>query len=337
MSSKPSPSVQAANATSIDENVAGGARVLIFKGSALDVVYCPTGNRSTLFVTFTNFGAGAPKLGFGELFIEKQGYSGLYFIQKDNHWWQTSEIFEAIAAVQAAGMLKLYLQRVGYGSSMGAYGAIMFSAKLELNLVIALSPQYSIQQSKVSFDRRWKRQSEEIKFICDDMSLAARHGEIHVFFDPFHPDAKHAALIQNEVPCQLHRVPFAGHPAGLLIAEAGLLKSTVLGLVSGSFSRRAFALALREGRRRNKYFYFGLARAAFASGRAALTLRAAELGLVLDNNSSKLWLYKALAENRLGDMNAAHRSASRCLEITPANLQAKSLIARMRDTIEKRR
>lgn len=325
------------NGPSTGESTAVVARRMIFKGNDLEVVYCPTENRSALIVTFTNFSTGIPTQGFGEEFIRKQGYSGLYFMERDNHWWQTPEIFKAIAAVKSAGLLETFPQRIGYGSSMGAYAVLLFSVPLELTSIIALSPQYSIQRSKVPFERRWKSQSQQIKFIYDDMALAAQHGEAHIFYDPFHPDGKHAKLISGQVPCHLYRVPFAGHPVSRFMAETRLLKSTVLGLIDGTFSGEAFASALRVKRRQSKQFYFGLARAAFASGRLALAKQVAARGLALDNTNSALWRYKVMAEIRLGDIDAARLSVESYLEVAPDNQQAKLLMTTVRTLASKRK
>lgn len=311
-------------------------RELIFKGADLDVFYYKAAGSQALFVTFTNFGGVVPRLGFAEEFVEKQGYSGLYFIQKANHWWQTPEVFEAIAAIKATGLLRAHPKKIGYGSSMGGYGAILFSAHLDLDQVIALSPQYSIQRSKVAFDPRWKRESEEINFICDDLSIAVKHGDVHVFYDPFHQDSKHVKLISKEVPCKLYRVPFAGHPVVRLIAEAGLLKSTVLGLVDGSFSKLEFSRALRAGRRQHKQFFFGMARAAYHSNRMNLVIRISDIGLKLDANYLKLLRFRALAQLKLGDLDEAYLSACRCIEAEPKNKLSTSLLDAVRLAKERR-
>ena len=42
---------------------------------------------------------------------------------------------------------------------MGAFGAILYSSRLRLNSILALSPQYTISES---FDQRWSQYDKKI-------------------------------------------------------------------------------------------------------------------------------------------------------------------------------
>jgi len=157
-----------------------------------------------------------PDLGFGETFFSKNNISGVYFISKWNHWWQAPEMMAATDAVRRHGLLTRSRRRVGYGSSMGAYGALLHSGRLNLDTVLALTPQFSISPARIPFRAQWRSYAEKIHFVDDEMEkVASRIAKLIVIYDSsFQQDAWHAREICRHLPNAVPLlVPFCGHPA----------------------------------------------------------------------------------------------------------------------------
>ena len=60
---------------------------------------------------------------------------------------------------------------------MGAFGAILYSSRLRLNSILALSPQYTISDS---FDQRWSQYDKKITWNYRMHNAIDYEGDIHV-------------------------------------------------------------------------------------------------------------------------------------------------------------
>lgn len=181
----------------------------------------------TLFVTFSNFRA-TPSIeddGFGQRFLHNMGLPALHIVTAGNTWFQSREIFELAQAVQQARAM--FPRAVGYGSSMGGFGAMIFSDLFRLDTTLAISPQYSIQPHKVQGDSRWAHIATELEFVFDDMATALSKTAHHnLFYDPCTADNIHARLFQqNGVNC--FALPHSGHSSAGFLQQVGVLSELV--------------------------------------------------------------------------------------------------------------
>lgn len=181
----------------------------------------------TVFITFSNFRR-APLLednGFGQDFLEKMGIPAIHIITSDNNWFQSHEALDlAQNVLQLRGQ---FPKAVGYGSSMGGYGAMMFSNLLNLDATIAISPQFSIQPEKVEGDSRWAHIANKLEFVFDDMdtgmSKTARH---NLFYDPCTADNIHAQLYEKK-GATCFALPYSGHSSAGFLQQVGVLAEIV--------------------------------------------------------------------------------------------------------------
>ena len=198
---------------------------------------------ANVVITFSafNFPPGLDNPGFGEEFLRKYGIDAIHVVPRTNTWFQYPDIAVALNAVvaQTAG----YACRIAYGSSMGAYAAINFSDHLEVDRVIAISPQFSIDPEKMPEDRRWLSAAERIRFVHDDIAGLRRSGrEIYVVYDDrYELERRQIARIAQAVELNKIPVPFAGHPATAILRETGMLSPLVRQLIAGEFELRTFA------------------------------------------------------------------------------------------------
>jgi tetratricopeptide (TPR) repeat protein len=295
---------------------------LLFDGAALRARLVP-GAGDALCVTFAPRES-IPSValpGFGEDFLREAGIPAIHLTAATRHWWLTPEMPAAIAAIRAAAAP--FRRVVAYGSSMGAYGALLHARALGAQAVLALSPVISPDPAKPPFERRWRRDLPGLDLAGDDLGAALpRDADLVLAFDPLHPDAAHAAMIAAAAPGRTRPlpVPFAGHPCGLLLAEAGLLadlaRAVILGRGDAPAACRAGLRAARAGVPR---YWRGLAERALGGGRAALAVVAARraVDLAPDAPAGHETLGRALS--RAGAHDEALAALRRAAALDPLN------------------
>lgn len=212
--------------------------VNLFENSNLKVVAFDNGS-SDCIITFSNWSKYPAKVdreGFAKPFIDKKNISSVYFISKKNHWWQIAEIYFAISLVNSYTQSR-YNRITLYGSSMGAYGALLFHKNLNADRVLAISPQFSIDRKVARFETRWTEEYEATHFIHDDMLLACESNvEKYIFSTDESLDLRQAKLFQNLCKPDntfIYFIRFAGHPCGPYLLETGILSRLVSNILIG--------------------------------------------------------------------------------------------------------
>jgi tetratricopeptide (TPR) repeat protein len=230
------------------------------------------------FVTFDSYTYNhkLERQGFGEDFLRDEGLDAVHVLTRDNRWYQYAELDEALAAV--AGEVHAYPRLFTYGSSMGGYAALRFAHRLGARAAIAISPQFSLDRRVVPFEQRWQADAAKIRFR--EAAFVAPPRQV-IFYDPrFTPDAAHAGLFAAAGSAELVGIPYAGHPAGQILAETGLLQEAIRGIVAEGFDPLAIQRSVRERRRGSQHYFFMLARYARnrpLATRIALLRRAAAI------------------------------------------------------------
>lgn len=210
--------------------------LVLFAGNDLTVRANRHEDTSNVVVTFSHIQTGeetARRDGFAEDALNRQRITNCVFVSHRNHWWQTPEMQPAVAAA-AAFIRDCEPDRVtAYGSSMGAYGALMYSGPLHCTHVLALGPQYSIDPNKVPGEKRWQGYARQLDFKWDDMTSALRSGaEKFVLYDPATPDKAQVALMEGVNLNQIS-VPHGGHQIGKHLLATQQLKPTLRALIDG--------------------------------------------------------------------------------------------------------
>ncbi|MDB5972502.1 MAG: hypothetical protein JWQ90_4952 [Hydrocarboniphaga sp.] len=243
-----------------------------------------------LVITFTGRAAAPPVAkGFGENYLIKRQISAVHFISKDNHWWQTAELRQAIDEVERLGLI----QNRGltlYGSSMGAYAALMVSGRLKPKRLILFSPQFSIDGKRVPFEKRWRNYAAKLSFDYDDMAACVDHdAEIKAVFDPhYEPDTRHIDLIEQLRPLERIAIPFAGHNTARALEELGILTQVTDALLSGNFDKNRFSRQYRSLRAGSSLFWHGFSEALEQRRHAAASTYTAMLAALVMSNSGRM-------------------------------------------------
>ncbi|WP_338664615.1 tetratricopeptide repeat protein [Pararoseomonas sp. SCSIO 73927] len=229
----------------------GGVRVRAVDGHGSDVVV----------VTFAPWQRqqNVAAEGFGETFLASSGIDAIHVTCARNDWYQAEAMAAVIPTITAAleGQSR---RRVGYGSSMGGFAALTFSAALGLDSVIALSPQYSVDRALVSFETRWAEDLEALRWRYPMTAGPGERATWNLLYDPFSADARHVDLIRALRPVTEFRLPFSGHPSGDFLKQTRLLSKMVLTLLRNDAEPARFRPAVRCRRRRSAAYWRQLAR-----------------------------------------------------------------------------
>jgi len=211
-----------------------------------------------------------------------------------------------------------YQRRYAYGSSMGGYAALLFAAKLNIDVVLAMSPQYTIQDD---FDKRWRLYSDRIDWrykIADTASVY--QGEIYVTYDPYNLDARHFSLIKSHFGSAKITgvtVKFGSHPTTAYFRDAGNLKRVLTDiLLKGEVvvAKKCFELG---DNRHSMFRHLSNLHArmedlenAVAYGQKAVDAKDN------DESSRKMHLeHLANVQRRLGDLDGALATIDKCLKL----------------------
>lgn len=193
----------------------------VFDGNDIALDFHEGGQR--LAITFTSFERdGGAKVGGWSGTVDRLGLSGLFFISKKNHWFNSVELPEALEAANAIS--RRYDQVTALGGSMGAHAAIRLAERLAVDAVVAVSPQYCIRQSLVPFERRWQDCAQNISHYDTQISEVVPRCPVYIIFDDaFTDDLKHAQLIQRWTEAMLVPLAHSGHSSATALADLRLL------------------------------------------------------------------------------------------------------------------
>ena len=234
----------------------------VFRSGSLAVRGHLGRNDTTCFVVFEPMGddLSLDRVAFGEGFFATTGYDALHVLSAHNNWYQDADLPAALDAVR--DIARTYARVITYGSSMGGYAALRFGGSVGAHVAIAISPQYSVLESKLVFEPRWRRHRRALVHRIEgpDDRLPAV-ADAYLFYDSRSLDRFHAAAIVAEMPAiAAVPIPYGGHPVGPTLAELGLMSSTIVAAAAGRLDVAALCSAIRRGRHRSGLTLLTLAR-----------------------------------------------------------------------------
>jgi len=190
---------------------------------------------------------GFEALGWGEPFFRKRNQPVIYVLFKNANWYQSEGFLDAMKAART--FLGTDIKISAYGASMGGYGAILAGKTLKADHVLALCPQYSIQQDITPFERRYRNQAAEIGVFRYDIDSEMDNKITYVVaFDPTHNiDRRHEAMFKRPEKWRRILLPGSGHGVLSNILEM-TTKEDLLKLTLNQISPSDFRQALRQGR-----------------------------------------------------------------------------------------
>ncbi len=162
------------------------------------------------------------------------------FITENFNYYRDTDLFSAIPHLSEA--LKVFPERLGYGSSAGAYAISAFSNALDIDRVLLLCPISTRKKEINTWDFEANRflQSFDFDWTGPYADGADSLSKGYVIYDPFDRlDRLHAERYKNLTKLKL---PGAGHLVPLRLQRLGMLSWTVEKFLSGGIPVNEFHL-----------------------------------------------------------------------------------------------
>ena len=233
---------------------------ILYRSPALEVRRVLAGDGRHVVVTFDSYHepAGMDRPGFGEAFFQAEGITAVHVMSHRNDWFQYTETEDVLRTIRKTCS---EAERVlAYGSSMGGYAALRFADAIGAHAALALSPQYSLDPSKVPFETRWAPDRRRIRFLAAiDGAIRPGPWRIFAYDSALDADNLHAELLIAAAPMTAIPLPHAGHPVGGFLNDIKLLRPLVLTALDGSFDPARFRRAAHARRTRSAHWLAHLA------------------------------------------------------------------------------
>lgn len=197
---------------------------------------------------------------------------------KRENWYPAAAMARSAPAVRAV----LRPRAVGYGFSMGGYGALKYGRLLGLTHALAVSPQATIDPRDIPEEPRYHRFFQPELHAGMQVGAADLAGFSVVVADPRHaPDRLHAEMLGATGAARRIPLPCMGHAAIWLFASSEALRVALGHVLAGDAAGlRRF---IRARRHVSKFWHNLVGQAALGRGREALAERlfawAVQLGL----------------------------------------------------------
>lgn len=171
--------------------------------------------------------------GFGETFLKKHNITAFFVVATSNHWWEVEESKYVIEVIKNHDFYKNASKIILYGSSMGGYGTMLFSNRLNATDIVSIVPQVFVDSKNGSFDSRWMRFRKKLDFIYNDIleQINKFSGNAYIIYDPlFNNDNLHINLLPKKKNISLIKIEGSKHTPLVYLNSVKLLDKFILNL-----------------------------------------------------------------------------------------------------------
>lgn len=200
-----------------------------------------------LWITFDH--AGLPKhkaenrLGWGLQELAKMGHSVLAIKARAPDWFLKPDLATFFRSPEFGHVAKRKKRIILYGLSMGGFGAMAYSTRIPGSVVLAISPQTTLDPAKVPWEKRFDYALGEnwTGPLGDINALKPAHAEAYAIYCPANKfDGPHMDRLDRFGP--ITHLPLIGnaHTPGGLLMEGGLLKEVVRAVAAGPIDAGIF-------------------------------------------------------------------------------------------------
>lgn len=251
--------------------------------------------------------------------LRRMGHDVFGIIAKKNNWYPRASI-EA-AAQRLRPMLAEYETRLAYGSSMGAYGAIKYSALLQCDRVLALAPQVSIDPADVGkWDTRFTRNFSAVKNNAMRITAPDIGGHVTAIFDPMcATDAQHVKLLADLAVVEPIPAYFCDHYVISPIASFSRLSALMEAVIADN-PEQARAV-YRSARKASPYYKAALmhylSRRRLQQNRLDAALAGIDVAVELMPDRPEMLVTKSRIHRLRHERSQAISAAQRAVEVDP--------------------
>jgi hypothetical protein len=314
----------------------------IFRSDDLTIDFFSLGDSLNKSIAFT-FTAFTPStkgdrdtlvgVGFGGELLLRNGFDVVAFKSAKNLWYQNLSaemIIEVEKFIDNSSVS--YIKRVAYGSSMGAYAAIQFSRALKIDIVLALSPQFEIDQP---YDQRWQSLAQQIDFQYRiDSAAISDSCKYFVAYDPKNDDSLHIQKLSLFIDAQrLIKIetPHSGHPSTTYLFETGSIQAIALSVLQhASFDHSV----IRNNRKLSKTYLYELSKWLALKDKNKSALIVINRAINTDDSALVSVVQKIAILEKLGDSITAKALAyETCGQATGSTIADAHLLASLSDLL----
>lgn len=251
---------------------------IIFEDDHIRAIFLK-GSSTELIISFGDLITRAKGLSINaEKSLEKFQYNVIGIMPKEKSWFPEYSMKNMLVAIQ--DYLAPFKIRIGYGGSMGGYAAIKYSNLLDLQRVVALVPQFSIDPNDV-VDLRYNMfyhadLNKDMKISPQDVSVSR---EYIVVYDPYYQEDRiHYEKIKQLLPqVKTLHLAHTGHDAIAILASSELLND----FLTREFNETYFYKKIRQVKKNSKFYYRKVIEGLLPNHRRSL-------GQILKNNDFQL-------------------------------------------------
>lgn len=186
---------------------------------------------------------------WGDKFYRGEGYSILGVIARRAIWYRDPKVIAALETLRDSGFFASFDRVIMSGGSMGGFAAAAFAPLAPNAIVIAFSPQSTLDTKKVPWEWRYaegKAQNWTLPYGDAVDGLAdARH--CYIVYDGLdRPDKRHARRFGHPDKTTHLNLPGGGHGVSPLLSQMGLLKLVTQRMIDMSLDGAEFQSLARR-------------------------------------------------------------------------------------------
>lgn len=186
-------------------------------------------------------------------FCNKRGLDLIAVTCSGSDWYQYADL---VLLSDAISQLKVgYKRLVCYATSMGAYAAILTSSDIKPDTCIAVAPQATVDPEVTTFETRWQKDAQRIKFIYGVPSFNSSTNYFILFDNKFDLDFEHVKLLRTKYSENVTelKVPFSGHLVGHF--DKKFFGNTISSIIYDKFDYSSFRKEYRRVRKNSLSYY----------------------------------------------------------------------------------
>lgn len=216
-------------------------------------------DQTTLIVSFDNLAeAGGRHLArepWAGKFVRDNGWSHLSVFAQGPTWFREQSLIDYLEHLRDSGFFARFSKVVFCGTSMGGFGALVFSSLAPGSTVIAFSPQTTLDTAIVPWETRFvKGRRQNWQLTRSDASLEiADAAMVHLVYDPFDGlDRKHTERLSGDNVMDLRAIG-CGHKSALVLRRMQQLKPVMDAAIRGTLTPMVFSRLIQK--RKDIYLY----------------------------------------------------------------------------------
>jgi hypothetical protein len=228
-----------------------------------------------LIVTFCNLSSfehsPEDRLPWLSRLAEARGWSHLGAMAQRKDWYRNPGAPVLFDALSHEAFFDRFQRVIFTGSSMGAFGALVYASFAPRPDVLAFSPQSTLNTDIAPFEARYRWPRRKFDWTApqwlDAAEYVGRARRVIIAYDPMLAEDKaHAARLLSP-SVELLACRFMGHQLPNALKRAGVLEPLLDMAMEGRFDRAAFYRSFRGGRRRMVDWRKALVRHALEAGK----------------------------------------------------------------------